>query len=121
MAKVEGLGECLANMKDYGKKLENATPTSLKKGALFLQRKSQEEVPIGITGVLKNSAFTRMNGTDEVQIGYKAFYAIWVHEIEENNHTVGKAKYLTDPLEENGDEITDIIANDLRKVKPRTV
>ena len=119
--KIEGLGECLANMKDYGHKLANATPTSLKQGGLYLQRESQLVVPVGITGNLKNSAFTRMNGRDEVDVGYEASYSVYVHEILTNKHPIGKAKFLTDPMEEKEDEIVRIIANNLRKVKPRTV
>jgi hypothetical protein len=118
--RIEGLRECLGNLDLYANGLKKATPKSLKEGGLFLQRESQEEVP-RLTGVLANSAYTKNVGEEEVHVGYKNPYGIYVHENTNLNHTNGKAKFLTDPMEDKADEIVKVIANEMKKVKPRTV
>ena len=54
----------------------------LKKAGLLLQRESMKLVPVD-HGVLRGSAFTRVIGVGsktDVQVGYTASYAIYVHE-----------------------------------------
>ena len=121
IVKIKGLQNVLANMNFYAKELELATPKSLKQGGLILQRYSQLEVPVGITGVLKGSAFTKVQPDKKsVRVGYDASYAVFVHEIITNQHNVGKAKYLTDPMEEHFEEIAEAIAGSLAKIQPRS-
>lgn len=60
----------------------------LTKAALQLQRDSQAIVPVDI-GNLKNSAFTRREGSGfktVMTVGYTAAYAVFVHEILTNAH-----------------------------------
>jgi hypothetical protein len=64
-----------------GKKVEQA----IKKCGLLLQTTSQKMVPVNY-GVLKASAFTSFSGSGwdtKVQIGYTAYYALFVHEMVE--------------------------------------
>ncbi len=118
MAEVEGLRESLGNMNKYLKDIADATPASLKKGGLYLQRESQLEVPVR-TSVLKNSAFTRAINASTVNVGYGTAYGIYVHEMTHLKHSIGKAKFLTGPMKSKSSDIVRIIANDLSKVKPR--
>jgi hypothetical protein len=60
----------------------------LLKAGLALQRESMKIVPIQ-TGNLRNSAFTRSEGSGfqtVVIVGYTAKYALFVHEILDNAH-----------------------------------
>jgi hypothetical protein len=48
-----------------------------------------------------------------VCIGYTAYYAVYVHEINKN-YTVGQWQYLRDPLVTNHQKILDMIAGEAR-------
>lgn len=91
---------------------------------LFLQRKSQEIVPID-TGALRASAFTRKGDAvhqglnlygqpiaiRDAYVGYTMAYSLWVHEMVHLAHKPGKeAKFLEKPLKENLPRIKEIIA-----------
>lgn len=61
-----------------GPKLQNGLTIA----GLFLQRESQLLVPVDF-GILKASAFTRRTGANfatVVNVGYTAYYAMYVHE-----------------------------------------
>lgn len=61
---------------------------NLVKAGFFIQRESMKLVPIW-QGNLRDSAFTEFTGTGlqtEVRVGYKAAYALFVHEILEYAH-----------------------------------
>lgn len=81
-------------------------------GGLLLQRLSQKIVPVD-TSALKNSGFTRDEGTGfhtQVIVGYTASYAIYVHERTDLRHKEGKqAKFLTGPLAENRKKILGVM------------
>jgi len=93
--------------------LGSTVERNLKRAGLFLQRKSQEVVPIEF-GVLKNSAGTKAIGSGwktDVIVYYTASYAVYVHERTELRHAPGKiAKFLERPMRENKDKILRIIA-----------
>lgn len=82
-------------MKNVLKNFERATSSyqrkiryGLKLGGIYLQRKSQQIVPVQL-GPLKASAFTRDIGTvkrPDVIVGYTANYAVYVHEDLEKAH-----------------------------------
>jgi len=80
---VKGVNRVMANMKKQntaGAALK--FQKGLKRAALFLQRKSQEIVPVD-EGPLRASAFTRVRGKGwktEARVGYTASYALYVHE-----------------------------------------
>lgn len=104
--KTDGLKAILQNFDAFEKGANAAIKAGLIKAGLFLQRKSQEVVPVD-TGALRASAFTRVvqgsrsqlgQFTTAVAVGYTMFYAIWVHENLEAGHAPGKiAKYLEVP------------------------
>lgn len=85
---VERLKEVLAAMRKMRARHAKGFERGVKKGGLFLQRKSMEIVPVE-TGNLRATAFTRTEGSGfntVVYVGYTAFYAIYVHEDLELRH-----------------------------------
>lgn len=122
MTKVEGVQQVLRNLKrarvGQGRLLE----VGLMRAGLFLQRKSQQVVPID-TGALRNSAFTRMQGSGlraEVVVGYTQEYAIHVHENLEARHAPGKiAKYLEVPARRYRKQLQQIIADALAGMRKK--
>jgi hypothetical protein len=81
-AGVYGLPELSAAWKKRKAEFAPKVELGLKTAGLFLQRASQLLVPVDF-GVLKASAFTRAEGkgfATVVNVGYTAFYAMFVHE-----------------------------------------
>jgi len=109
---VTGVNEVISNLKLFSKKYEAKFAAGMKVGGLYLQRKSQQIVPIDL-GPLKESAFTRAIGhgfATDVIIGYTMAYAIYVHEDLQAKHNAGtEAKYLEKPMRENRLAILEII------------
>jgi len=82
IAKITGIQTVLANLKRADRSLGVRAALGLKAAGLFLQRESQQLVPVD-TGNLKASAFTRATGFGKfttVTVGYTANYAVFVHE-----------------------------------------
>lgn len=82
IVKVTGVKSVLKNLTNARTVVVDRVGRGLVKGGLFLQRKSQEIVPVQF-GVLKASAFTRRFGSGldtDVVVGYTAEYAAVVHE-----------------------------------------
>lgn len=79
---LEGVNEVTRNLLRAGKIIQRNTQRGMKKAGLFLERKSNEIVPIQ-TGNLRGSSFVRASGSGvrfAVTIGYTASYAVFVHE-----------------------------------------
>lgn len=118
VVKIEGVRGILRNLRKSKAKSARGLERGLTRAGLFLQRKSQEVVPID-TGALKGSAFTRKenSGLDtEVIVGYTQDYAIFVHEDLEARHAPGKiAKFLETPARQNNAELLSIIKSELGK------
>ena len=94
--KLQGFDKFRRSLKKVESKYEKRFADALKVMGLFVQRESQQIVPID-TANLKRSAFTRSSGRGfkvEVRVGYTAEYAIYVHENLEANHPVGENKFL---------------------------
>lgn len=165
--RVEGLDEVLGNLNRAVNRLPKATKAGMIKGALRIQKGSQELVPIDL-GNLRSSAFViwgnggsvtaSFTGPDaadmnarhmesvasenaslntgilkpQVEVGYSAFYAIFVHEDLSANHnktfktkgklnpltggstsfesrTVGEAKFLEKSVKNNKDQVLNDI------------
>lgn len=51
----------------------------------------------------------------EVEVGFSAFYALFVHENLENAHTVGEAKFLQNAIQENTSRILKIITDEAKE------
>lgn len=141
----------LQNVKAFKQQLISTKMTTskglrrgLKKAGLALQRESMKIVPVQ-TGNLRNSAFTRAEGSGfqtAVVVGYTAKYALFVHEIIGNAHGADfnkkhaskisaakgagrkvwfnrgvdqQAKFLEKPLREHRDHLMDIVELEVLK------
>ena len=86
----------------------------LPKAGLFLQRSSQEIVPVD-KNILKPSANTRKEGSGwktVVTVSYTTAYAVYVHERTDLKNKPGQeAKFLEKPAREKRGEILRIIKN----------
>jgi hypothetical protein len=115
---VIGADEIKRNLKIAGVKLGLSVRQGLIRAGLFLQRKSQEIVPID-TSTLKNSAGTRADGYNwdtVVSVFYTATYAVYVHERTKLKHKEGKsAKYLEKPARQHKAKILRLIAGEIDK------
>ena len=82
LAKMTGMKAVLKNFERATLQYQAKIRRGLKLGGIYLQRKSQQIVPVQL-GPLKASAFTRDIGTvrrPDVIVGYTANYAVFVHE-----------------------------------------
>jgi len=114
MLRISGMNKVLGNLKKSKTITAGKVGIGLKRAGLFLQRESQNIVPVD-TSNLKNGAFTRNVGGSgfdtDVIVGYVADYAVYVHENLQAKHKPGKqAKYLEQPAREKKNEIFKIIA-----------
>ena len=113
LVKIFGKNEIKKRLNQANIILGQQVRQGLIKAGLFLQRKSQEVVPIEF-GNLKNSAGHKPIGqgwNTDVIVYYTASYAVYVHEITTAQHKPGKiAKYLETPMRENRENLLRIIA-----------
>lgn len=82
MISVDNVPTMARKLEKVRQKHGRAISLGMRKGGLFLQRLSQDIVPVDM-GNLRASAFTRRtgNGWDTiVRTGYTASYAVFVHE-----------------------------------------
>lgn len=78
------------------------------KGAIFLLSRTIPRVPLD-TGALRNSG----QAVDGV-VSFGTDYAIYVHEILENHHPIGEAKFLENALIENRATIFHILGIEMK-------
>ena len=133
--KILGVRLVLGNMAARKAQVEAGAAAGLKLAGLLLQRDSQSHVPVEY-GPLKASAYTRATGTGfatEVDVGYTASYAIYVHEkvamkLKGKPRPSGKgrfwdpapqaqAKFLEEPLRRLLPQMNQIIFQSA-KIKP---
>ncbi len=82
ISSITGVKTVIKNMKLKTALMAAQNGFGLKAAGLFLQAASQRLVPVDL-GNLKASAFTRAHGFGfgtEVEVGYTAAYAVYVHE-----------------------------------------
>lgn len=91
MLKLKGVKNMVGKMRRVSTSLSGAAARGLKKGGRHLLRESMLIVPVQ-TGNLRGSSFIRVFGSGwktDVQVGYTAGYAVFVHENLQKVH--GKA------------------------------
>lgn len=129
---LEGRDQVIGNMLSRRAITARGLRRGLKKGGLYLQRKSQRLVPVDI-GNLKSSAFTRevsLFGRRDVVVGYTSNYAVFVHEApmklkgkpRPRNRGMfwdpvprASNKFLETPMREERSSIYDIIAKEAKQ------
>lgn len=93
-----------------GTRVGYAAGEALKECAYGIMAESVREVPVD-TGRLRQSARVgkvRYAGMDlAIDLGYGTDYALAVHERTDVGHKVGKAKYLSDPINRWRPKITE--------------
>lgn len=118
IVKIEGVAEIKKAMKEAGTFLGDGARKGLIRGGLYLQRKSQEVVPIEF-GILKNSAGTKPVGHGwytDVIVYYTASYAVYVHERRKLKHKPGKRdKFLEMPARRYRYQLLQIISGEMAK------
>jgi len=116
--KFEGVEEIKMAMKETFLQLGISQERGLKRGGLYIQRKSQQVVPI-LTGTLKNSAGTRVLGSGwyaDVVVFYTASYAVYVHERTDLQHAPDKqAKFLEGPARKHRYKMLLIISGEMAR------
>lgn len=74
--------------------------------AMIILNKAIYYTPVD-TGTLRDSSYIE-EYEDGFVVGYNADYAVYVHEIEKNEHPYGQYKFLEDAALETYNEVTDI-------------
>lgn len=109
---LTGVEEVLSSINREIELMERYSLEGLIEAGLRLLNVAQGEVPVR-TGNLKGSIY-HIVASDRKSasfgFGQGANYAYKVHENEDAFHSVGKAKYLSDPLKRNKEDILRIIA-----------
>lgn len=109
---VSSMRQVKKAVEQLGKKYEKKLAKALYIAGLFIQAESQKIVPVD-TGFLRASAFTRIKKDNfgyVCEVGYRAHYAIYVHENLNAKHASGSsAKFLEIPFNEKADKVIEII------------
>jgi hypothetical protein len=89
LVQVQGVPAFLSRLRAANANIGAGVHRGLIRGGRYLQRKSQEIVPVQL-GDLKRSAFTRNIGgfgfNADIIVGYTAKYAVYVHEDLQKRH-----------------------------------
>lgn len=99
--RIRGARELKRNLRRYTRRAPGALGAALYQEAEAIMAESKKQVPVD-TGRLRSTGYVAapvfVRRSPRVEMGYGTDYAVYVHERTELHHTVGKAKYLEDPL-----------------------
>lgn len=121
VVKIVGYKTFIRNLHKSRERWARGIAKGLKVAGTFIQRKSQEIVPVD-TGKLKGSARTVNAGgsgffREDIVVFYKTDYAVLVHEDLDMRHKPGKkAKYLEEPSRKHRDDCIQIIQQAANKI-----
>jgi hypothetical protein len=99
---VQGIPGAKRAMKKWSREKPLKVKRGMNKAADYLMERSLEVCPLD-TGFLRSSIYKKNAGTflaPDVQVGYSAPYAIYVHEDPEPLHPIGDYKFLEQPVKE---------------------
>lgn len=118
---VVGLDKAIAAALAFGRRAALELGGALYREAEAIMADSKLEVPVD-TGVLRSTGHVtlpkRVGGEIVIELGYggpATPYALRQHETLEYGHTVGKAKYLSDPFQRRIPGMDDRLAADLQQ------
>lgn len=126
--KLKGFEKVRKNLQDITAAYEKALLAAIRTEAELIMTESQKQVPVSASGsggrppgFLRDSKFIRKKrGGLEVELGYSAFYATFVHEADPaTNFRVGKRKYLEDPIKEASKGYAKRVAERTRRIVER--
>lgn len=116
---VRGLRQVQINLGRVTRDIENAVVQAMEDNVLDLERRSKEQAPLD-TGDLRGSGtseVTEVYGGVKGTVGFNTPYALIQHEDMTFVHPQGgKAKYLTDPLNQNATKYRKHILEKTRRV-----
>ncbi len=114
LTRVTGLSKVIGNLKKAGRGYQQQLERGLKRGGIFVLRKSQKVVPIDTANLKGGGEVRNVGGKGEktdVVVLYKANYSVYVHEDMNAQHNKGKtAKFLENAVRQNKEELFKIIA-----------
>lgn len=118
---VSGQEEIIRNLNAEIRKMTDRSRKGMRTAALIVRRESMERTPVEFAN-LKGEHYTEV--WDEPGIGISAEvgtgtdvsrgYAIYVHEILDNRHTVGQARFLATALIVKSKEVLQAIIDAVR-------
>lgn len=95
---VSGDKEILRNLKKARKLYPEAVLAAVWAEGIELANRVKRRIPVEF-GVLKNSLYLFLNRREKnVELGVGTDYAIYVHEMVQNKHTQGSAKFISIPF-----------------------
>lgn len=106
-----GTDKVLANLNKEIRRIKGKTRVGMKASLDLIKGRSQALTPVDTTN-LRAGQFTDVEETKNGIIGVvgaQAAYAIFVHEILENKHEVGQAKFLETAVKQSTREILKLI------------
>lgn len=111
--KIVGGGRLHAALRK-GQHAPQAARAALYKGAQEVFAESQRQTPVETGALIGSGVVTRSGNAhySEARITYggaAAHYALYVHEILDNYHPKGKAKFLEDPMTQMGPGVVKAI------------
>ena len=113
MFNITGLQDILNNFERFEAELKERMEEGLRAAGNKIVELSDENVPVD-TGELIGSSYVEVSG-NELEVGYTAEHAIYVHEDLEANHpNGGQAKFLEKAVYENKDVILDEVADEMK-------
>ena len=101
----------IKNLNKEIQKIKGRTKVGMEVAARLVMHRSREKTPVD-TGNLKGGHYVAtgtVNGGPVAEVGVTADYAVPVHEILENKHPVGQAKFLEAAVHESQTAILDIV------------
>lgn len=118
-----GLDKVMSNFNRQVDEIQGRTVKGLYEAGLMIQAGSQKKVPVEY-GFLRASAFTRIKDKVNVEVGFSAKYAVYVHENMEQKlkgqprpsglgvywGPQGQPKFLESTVTELSGQLLDIIA-----------
>jgi hypothetical protein len=106
---LKGLSGVLENLKKAQLDLEKKRKTALTRIGIIVKGDAVKNAPIK-WGNLRNSAFSDVDGSEKVFIGFTASYAPFVHENLEATFKKGGPKFLEKAIQQNQSRIVDELA-----------
>jgi hypothetical protein len=123
---VSGQEEIIRNLNEEIRKVTERSRKGLRLAALIVRRESMQRTPVSpepppVGGHLRGEHYTHV--WDEPGFGFVAeigtgtnvsrSYAIYVHEILDNMHTVGQARFLATALIVRAKEVFQVIKDNV--------
>lgn len=109
VVQIDGLSEIRSTLSKFGVDIDKAIERALHNAAKEVIQLSSDKVPVQ-TGHLRDSVYFTLSG-DSVEVGYKAPYAVDVHERTERPG----AKFLENALNEFSGVFLEVFAKGLAR------